>query len=220
MALDLILLGMVGLGALSGWRQGFIVPLLTIAATFFVLADLYTGAGVGVMPSGSLGLGLGLGVAGLATGIVARISSPVMAVVHRVPLVRAGDHTLGLPLGTLTAFVGAYLGLTTLLAVDGFLAPLHGKLAIDAAAVTSLQTALAADPQYRVIADPAVLDQIAAQASQVAIPREELSRYDRMLSFYEDRVRPEILSSRVGPIVVRVGELIPVLGHPVAYPTK
>ena len=220
MALDLILLGMVGLGALSGWRQGFLVPMITIAGTFIVLADLYTGAGVGIVPSGSLGLGLGLGAAGLATGIVAKFSSPVIGLVHRVPLMRAGDRTLGVPLGTLTAFIGAYLALTTLIAVDGFLGPLNGKVTIDAAAVTTLRSALTADPQYRVIADPEVLDRIAEQARQVTIPREKLAEYDGMLAFYEDRVRPEILSSRVGPIFLRVGELIPVLGHPVEYPTQ
>lgn len=220
MALDLILLGMVGMGTLAGWRQGFIVPLLTIAGTFIALSSLYTGAGAGFVPSGSLGLGLGLGVAGLATGIVARLGSPVISLVHRVPVFRAGDHTLGAPLGFATAFIGAYLGLTTLLSVDTFLAPLNGKLSVDKTTVAALQTALVADPQYRVIADPAVLDQIAAQVSQVAIPKEELAQYDQVLGFYEDRVRPEILSSRIGPVFVRLGELIPVLGHPVDYPIK
>lgn len=220
MLLDAVLVGMVALGALSGWRQGFIVPLLTIGVTFFALTDLYGGAGSSFVPAGSLGLGLGLGVAGLATGLVARVSSPIIGLVHRVPFMRAGDHTLGAPLGTLTAFIGAYLALTTLLAVDGFLAPLNGKLSIDKATVASLQTALAADPQYRVIADPAILEQIAAQATQVAIPSEELAKYDSMLAFYEERVRPEILASRIGPIFAKVGAFIPVLGHAVDYPEK
>ena len=35
-----------------------------------------------------------------------------------------------------------------------------------------------------------------------------------------DGVRPEILSSAVGPMFVRAGALLPVVGHAVDYPTK
>ena len=218
--MDLVLLGMIGLGALSGWKRGFVLPLLTIAATLYALSTVYTGDVATLLPSGSLALGIGLGVASLTTGIVVRLGSPVIGLIHRVPYLRAGDHTLGVPLGLTTAFIGAYMGLTTLLAIDGFLAPLHGKLDIDAATVSALQKTLAADPQFHTVADPAALDEMAQQVSRVAIPHDQLDRYDKVLAFYEERVRPELLGSRVGPVVVRVGEFIPVLGQKVEYPAK
>lgn len=220
MALDLVLVGAIVAGALTGWRRGFLVPLLTIAATLFSLSFVYGGSLGGALPTGTTGLAAGAVIGGVVGSFVFGIAARVVSLVQRVPLLRAGDHTLGAPLGAATAVVGAYVALAAVLSVDAFLAPIHGKPSIDAAAVAVMRSTLASRPELQVVADPAMLEQLATQLAQQALPREKLAQYDGTLAFYEESVRPAILSSTLGPVLIRIGELLPVVGRHVDYPRE
>jgi hypothetical protein len=148
------------------------------------------------------------------------VGGRAVTLVHRVPVLMAGDHTLGAPLGAATVLVGAYVALAAVLSVDAALAPFHGKPTIDAAAVAVVREALNTQPEVRMLADPAALDQMAAQMAKEAIPQDDLAKFDQTLAFYEKTVRPAIVSSTIGPILIRVGEVLPVVGRHVEYPTK
>jgi hypothetical protein len=219
MVLDLALIGAVALGAFAGWRRGFLLPLLAIGGTFIGISQITGGFGDG-LPAGTGGLATTALLGGVAGSLVLSVGGRAVSLVHRVPLLMAGDHTLGAPLGAATALVGAYVALAALVTVDGFLAPIHGQPSIDAAAVALLRGSLQTQPELRMIADPAVLDQMVSEIAQTAIPHEELAKYDSTLAFYEDRVRPQMLSSSLGPLLIRAGGVLPVVGRPVDYPTK
>jgi hypothetical protein len=220
MFLDLALIGAATLGALAGWSRGFILPVVSLGVAFFGMSTLYGGPLSGVVPTGTGGIALGLGLASLAGGFVFRIGSGIVGLVHKVPFLRAGDHMLGLPLGVATGLVGAYVALATVVSVDGLLAPLHGKPSIDAAVIAVIRESVSSRPELRMIADPAMLDQMAAQIAESAIPRDQLAKYNETLAYYEDTVRPQLLSSTLGPLMIRFGELLPVVGRPLSYPSR
>lgn len=220
MLLDAALVGAALAGALAGWRRGFVMPLIAVSGVVLGLSALYAGPGSSLVPAGAAGIGMGAAVVGIAGGFILRIGSAIASVVHRIGVLRAADNVLGAPLGAATGLVGAYIALAALLSVDAVLAPLHGKGSIDDVAVAAVRAAISAQPQFGVIAEPAVLDELAAAIAKGAIPREQLATYAGTLAFYEDTVRPQLLASALGPLVVTAGQHLPVVGRQLDYPTK
>ncbi len=218
--LDVAMVAAVALGAFAGWRRGFMMPLVAVGASVAGLYALYAGPGAGLVPAGTAGIGLGVLVLGVAVGVVARVGGALAGLVRRVALLRAADHTLGLPLGAATALVGVYVALVAVVSFDDLLAPFNGKPTIDQAAVAAMKTALAANPQFAVMLDPATLDAIAAQVAKGAIPADQVARFDATLGFYLDTVRPALLGSRLAPAIIGAGRYLPIIGRQVDFPAK
>jgi len=217
---DLAIAALVLVSAFAGWRKGFIAPLLAIGLSLLGLYAIYTGPAAGAVPTGATGIGLGVVFVGIASSVVMRVGGVLVGLVHRVSLLKAGDHVLGLPLGAATGLVAVYLGLVAIVSFDNLLAPFHGKPTVDQAAVAAMRTALAANPQFSVMVDPATLDAMATQVAKSAIPADQLATFDQTLAFYETTVRPALVASLSAPVLLSVGEHLPFIGRHVDFPTN
>ena len=217
---DITILAIVGIAAVAGWRKGFVAPLFAVALSVLGLYALYNGPGAGLVPTGTIGLGLGVLVVGFVASVVGRVAGMLVSLVHRVGLLRAADHTLGLPLGALTGLVAVYLALVAVVSFDNLLAPFHGKLTVDQAAVAALKVALDANPQFAVMIDPGMVDAMATQVAKAAIPADQIQKFNQTLGYYETTVRPQLISSALAPIILAVGERAPFLGRHIVFPEK
>lgn len=218
--IDLVVLGAVALGAFAGWRRGFIMPLIAVGTALVGLYALYAGPGASVVPSGTAGIGLGVLTVGVAASLIARIGSMLASLITRVGILRAADHTLGVPLGAATALVSVYVALVAVISFDNLIAPLHGKATVDQAAVAAMHAAIAANPQFGVMLDPGTLDAMAAQVAKSAIPADQIATFDATLGFYEGTVRPALLTSAAAPLILALGERAPFIGRHVEFPAK
>lgn len=217
---DIAIVVFVGISAIVGWRKGFIGPLFAVALSLLGLYALYSGPAAGSLPTGATGIGLGVVVVGFAMAIVTRVGGVLMSLVHRVSILRAADHTLGLPLGAVTGLIAVYAALVAMVSFDNLIAPFHGKPSVDQAAVAAIRAAVAANPQFGVMIDPGMLDTMATQVAKSAIPADQLAKYDQILGYYEGTVRPQLVASNIAPVVLRVGEPLPLIGRHVEFPTK
>ena len=195
---DLAIAALVLLAAFAGWRKGFIAPLFAVAVSLLGLYAIYTGPAAGAVPTGATGIGLGVVFVGIASTFVMRIGGVLVGLVHRVSLLRAGDHVLGLPLGAVTGLVAVYLGLVAIVSFDNLLAPFHGKPTVD----------------------QATLDAMATQVAKSAIPADQIATFDQTLAFYESTVRPALVASVSAPMLLSVGEHLPFIGRHVEFPAK
>jgi uncharacterized membrane protein required for colicin V production len=218
--LDLAVVVIVAVSAFAGWRKGFLTPLFAIGLSLLGLYAIYNGPAAGAMPTGTAGLGLGVVAVGVASSFVMRIGGVLTSLVHRVKLLNAGDHVLGLPLGAATGLVAVYLGLVAVVSFDNMLAPFHGKPSVDQAAVAAMRAAVAANPQFSVMLDPGMLDAMAKQVAKSAIPADQLATFDQSLAFYEGTARPALLASVSAQIILGLGEHLPFLGRHVDFPMK
>jgi len=217
---DLGIVALVAISAFAGWRKGFVAPLFAVGLSLLGLYALYNGPASGALPTGTTGLGLGVVVVGFAASIVGRVGAMIVSLVHRVGLLKAADHTLGVPLGAVTGLVAVYAALTAVVSFDNLLTPFHGKASVDQAAVAAMKAALQANPQFGVMIDQATLDTMATQVVKQAIPADQLATYDQTLSFYEGTVRPALIASLLAQPILGVGERLPILGRHVDFPTK
>ena len=217
---DLVIIGVVLFGALAGWRKGFVLPLVAVGGALFSIVALYTGPLSGMVPTGAMGLGLGVVALFIGGALLGRVGAALVGLVYRVQVLRRIDKIVGIPLGAVTATVAVYVALLGTLALDGWLAPLHGKAAIELQDISAIQALAAANPALGVFADPAVLKAMASAAASSPVAADQLAKFDATLAFYEHTFRPQLLQSRIAPLLLSLGESLPVVGRHAELPTE
>ncbi|HEY8648655.1 MAG TPA: hypothetical protein VIM50_04685 [Candidatus Limnocylindria bacterium] len=217
---DLAIVLALAAGAFAGWRKGFIVPLVIQAGALLSLAALYAGPLKGSVPSGVTGMGLGIGAVVLGSSILGAVGGILVRLVYRFGLLKRFDKVAGVPLGAATAAISLYVALVGVIALDGWLAPLHGTGAIGPQQLAAVQKLAAVNPTLAAFADPTMLNEMASVAAKTAIPADQLAKYDAALGFYEGSVRPALLTSRIAPALLALGEKLPLVGQHVDFPTK
>ncbi|MGH2491206.1 MAG: CvpA family protein [Candidatus Limnocylindria bacterium] len=217
---DLVIIGAVAFGALAGWRKGFVLPLIALGGALLSIASLYAGPLNGIVPSGTAGLGLGVVALFIGGAVLGRVGGVLVGLVYRVQVLRRIDKVVGIPLGAVTATVAVYVALLGTLAVDGWLSPLHGKATIELQDISAIQALAAANPALGIFADPAVLQAMATAATSSPVAADQLAKFDATLAFYEQTIRPELLQSRIVPVLLAVGESLPFIGRHAELPTE
>ena len=217
---DLAIVIALAAGAFAGWRKGFIVPLIVQAGALLGIAALYAGPLQGALPSGISGIGMGVGAVVLGSSILGAVGGILVRVVYRFGLLKRLDKVAGIPLGAATAAITLYVALVGVIALDGWLAPLHGADAIGPQQLKAVQALAATNPTLAAFADPTMLNEMATAAAKSAIPPDQLAKYDAALGFYLTSVRPALLLSKIAPALLAIGERLPIVGQHVVFPTK
>jgi hypothetical protein len=218
---DIVIVAFILLGALIGFSKGFVIPLLAVGGAVFGIALLFTGPFSGSIPSGTAGLGAGAIALGIGAMLFTRVGMFLVGLIHRFGLLKRVDKVLGIPIGMATAAIALYVALLGTLTVDAWLDPIHGKAAIGTQEIAALQTLAKANPTLSVFANPTMLQALLeSAAAKGPVSGDQLSQADAALGFYEQKVRPELLQSRIVPIVLSVGEKLPVIGRPATLPSR
>ena len=218
---DIAIVGFIVLGALIGFSKGFVLPLVAAGGALFTMAFLFAGPFNGSLPSGSAGLGAGAIALGLGATLFARVGMFMVGLIHRFGLLRKVDRVLGIPIGMATATVALYVALLGTLTLDAWLDPLHGKAAIGTPEIAALQTLAKANPTLAVFASPTMLQGLLeSAAAKGPVSGAELSQADSALGFYEQKMRPELLASKIVPVLLAIGEKLPYIGRPATLPTR
>jgi hypothetical protein len=217
---DIAIVALVVLGAVIGFSKGFVLPLMAAGGALFTMAFLFAGPVNGVLPSGSAGLGAGAIALGVGATLFARVGMFLVGLIHRFGLFQKVDKVLGIPVGMATAAVVLYVALLGTLTLDAWLEPLHGKTAIGTQEIAALQTIAKANPTLSVFANPTMLQALLeSAAAKGAVSGDQLSQADAALGFYEQKVRPELLASKIVPMLLAIGEKLPFIGRPATLPT-
>jgi hypothetical protein len=218
--IDLAIVAFILLGALIGFRKGFVVPLVAAGGALVTFGALYAGPLTGALPSGTAGLGLGAIALFVGGTLFTTVATFVVGIIHRIGILKRFDKVLGVPLGIATAAVTLYVAVVATLVLDGWLDPLHGKTAFGPQEIAALQSSAGANPAFAAFADPQMLKLLAQSAAKAPVATAELEKVDAAIAFYEQKVRPELLQSRIVPVLLAVGEKLPFIGRPATLPTR
>jgi hypothetical protein len=217
---DIAIVIFILLGALIGFSRGFVLPLVAAGGALFTIAFLLAGPANGALPSGTAGLGASAIALGVGAMLFARVGMFIAGLVHRFGFLKRIDKVLGIPIGMATAAIALYVALLGTLTLDAWLDPLHGKAAIGTQEIAALQTIAKANPTLSVFANPTMLQGLLeSAAAKGPLSGDQLSQADSAIGFYEQKVRPELLVSKLVPLVLAVGEKLPFIGRPAALPS-
>jgi hypothetical protein len=59
---------------------------------------------------------------------------------------------------------------------------------------------------------------LAQSAAKAPVASAELEKVDAAMAFYEQKIRPELLSSKIVPVLLAIGEKLPFIGRPATLP--
>jgi hypothetical protein len=217
---DLAIVAIVLIGALIGFRKGFVVPLVGAGGALATMAMLYAGPFNGALPSGAVGLGASAIALAIGATLFTKLGMVAVGIVHRFGFLRRFDQVLGIPLGMATAGITLYVAVVATVVVDGWLAPLHGKVEIGTKEIAALQAVVKANPVLGMFADPNTLQSLAQSAAKAPVTADQLAQVDAALGFYEKTVRPELLQSRIAPILLALGHNLPLVGREATFPAR
>jgi hypothetical protein len=163
---------------------------------------------------------MGIGALVLGSSILGAVGGMLVRIVYRFGILQRFDKVAGIPLGAATAAITLYVALIGVLALDGWLSPLHGTGAIGPQQMAAVQALAAKNPAFAAFADPTMLSELAVSAAKSAIPADQLSKYDAALGFYETSLRPALLTSKIAPALLAIGEKLPFIGQHVVFPDR
>jgi len=217
---DLGIVVVIGLGILIGWRQGLIGPLLA-EGTFLIgywIVSNHPGLAALVPSSVPRPYAVVLlpAIVGLAVGIVGRM---IFGTVFRLPLTRQLDKVLGAAANGGLAFVIVYVVLLGLVGAGTVLDPLlQARSTVQSSQVAAMQMLLAENPQVAGFVPSGELGQLATVASVHPVPLAQLGQYAQVINYYERTLRPELATSQLSPVVLRLGARIPIIGRHATLP--
>jgi uncharacterized membrane protein required for colicin V production len=219
---DLVIVAVLLSALYVGIVRGLWGPLLTEGAflfSFFIDSRLVMPV-VGTFVSiGAIRTVVGV-ILFSAIGILLRfLARPLYAILQRLPVTRHIDAPAGAVVHGAVGLVLLYLLLGVVLDFDRNVYPMLAAGVATAQQINNYQQAVTDRPYLQGIVDEQQLKQAQAQAAQKPIPDDVLRKAEKFLDFYVTNIRTPLLDSHVAPIINRVGEQLPVVGHSRQYMT-
>lgn len=216
---DLGIVLVIGLGVLIGWRNGLIGPLLgegTFLLTYWITS---THPGLVALVPVSIPRPLAPFVLPIALGLVVGfVGRTVFQMFFRLPLTRQVDKLLGAAANGGLAFVIVYVVLLGLTSAGTVLDPLAQVKSVQSSQVAAMQMLLAENPQAAGMVPAGELGQLATIASLHPVSLAQLGQYAKVIDYYERTLRPQLATSLLAPIVLKLGARIPVIGRHAMLP--
>jgi len=134
--------------------------------------------------------------------------------VHRMPVVRGVDGFLGVFVHAGFVILIAYLLISALVTLDRAFAPTVAAATLTAQQVTSLRKTIASNPITSSLVDDRDLAKLMTEAKTPGGAHiTTVPQLDQLQSIYEQFLQPQLAGSRTAPVIMRIGQHIPVIGH-------
>lgn len=216
---DLFIVAVIGLGIFIGWRQGLVGPLLA-EGTFLIgywIVSRNPGLAALVPPSIPRAYAVLLlpAAVGIVVGIVGRM---VFQTFFRLPFTRTVDKALGAVANGGLAFVIVYVVLLGFIGAGTVLDPLLQARSIQTPQVAAMQMLLAQNPQAAAMVPSAELTQLASVSAVRPVPMAQLGQYAQVIDYYQRTLRPQLATSQLAALVLRLGARLPIIGRHATLP--
>lgn len=217
--IDLGIVFVLAFGVFIGWRNGLIGPLLAQGTFLIGYWIVSRNPGLAALVPSSIPRAYAViilpAVIGLIVGIAGRTA---FQAVFRLPFTRSVDKALGAVANGALAFVILYVVLLGFVGAGTVLDPLATASVIREPQVAAMQMLLKNNPQAAALVPSGELGQLSNVASVHALPIEQLGQYAQVINYYEHTLRPQLTSSALAPIILRLGARLPIIGRPASIP--
>jgi len=136
------------------------------------------------------------------------------AMIHRMPVVRGIDGFLGIFVHAGFVVLISYVLLSALVAFDKAFGPTVNAATLTLQQVQALQNNIEGNPLSAFFVDEKDLAKLKQEATQPGGARlETVSQLSQLQNFYEQFLQPQLAGSRAAPVIMSIGQKIPIIGH-------
>lgn len=226
MIIDIVIAIALLIAVWIGYQRGVVQPLLVeiffIGALVVILRDrtAYMSAMARILHANAV---MAVFLALIVAVVAGFVGGQLGSMVHRMPVVRGVDGFLGIFVHAGFVVVVAYLLLSALVTLDKAFGPTLAAATLTVQQANTLTAEIRSNPITESLVDPKDLAKLQTQAKQPGGARiETVPQLDQLQTFYEQFLQPQLASSRTAPVILRIGQRIPLIGHvgPRDLPTR
>jgi hypothetical protein len=153
-------------------------------------------------------------VALIAAVILGAIGGAIGGAFHRMEAIRGIDGLLGVFVHVVVMLVVIYLGISALVTLDNAFVPTVNKATLTLDQVNQLESTILSNPITSALVskdDLAALKKAAQTANGANI--QSINGIKQLYQIYTGFLEPQLHSSRTVPIILSIGQHLPLIGH-------
>jgi uncharacterized membrane protein required for colicin V production len=200
-----------------GYQRGVIQPLMAEIFFFgtlllvFRFHDQYT---TEMQKIAHLNAVISVFVALIAAVILGAVGGAIGGAFHRMEAIRGIDGLLGVFVHVVVMLVVIYLGISALVTLDNAFVPILNKANLSLAQVNQLESEILSNPITAALVskdDLAALKKAAQTTSGANL--NNVGGIHQLQQIYTGFLEPQLHSSRTVPIILSIGQHLPLIGH-------
>jgi uncharacterized membrane protein required for colicin V production len=213
-----IVIAVLLLGALFlGYQRGVIQPLMAEIFFFgallviFRFHDAYTNE---MQKIAHLNAVLSVFVAIILAVILGAVGGAIGGAFHRMDAIRGIDGLLGIFVHAAVTVVLVYLAISALVTLDKAFVPTLNQASLTLDQVNTLENQILSNPITAAMVSKDDLNSLKSAAAKTnAAHLDTINGIHQLEQLYTSFVEPQLHSSRVVPIILGIGDKLPVIGH-------
>ncbi len=217
MVIDIVVGVLILVALFFGYQRGVIQPLLAEIFFFgtllviFRFHDQYTAEMQKVLHINAV---LSVFVALIAALILGAVGGAIGGAFHRMDAIRGIDGLLGVFVHVLVTLVLIYLGISALVTLDKAFVPTVNQASLTLDQVNQLENMILSNPITAAMVSKDDLASLKAAADKTnAAHIDSISGIHQLEQIYTGFLEPQLHASRTVPIILGIGDKLPVIGH-------
>jgi uncharacterized membrane protein required for colicin V production len=217
MVIDIVVVLVLIVSLIVGFQRGVIQPLLAEIFFFgtllavFRFHDQYTTEMQKYLHFNAV---LAVFVALIIAVVMGAVGGAIGGAFHRLESIRGIDGLLGVVVHGFVTLVVIYLAISALVTLDNAFEPALKSASLTLTQVNTLEAQMLSNPITSAMvskSDLAALKAAGAKASGAHL--DSVAGIHQLQQIYTDFLQPQLHSSRTAPVILSIGQHIPVLGH-------
>jgi uncharacterized membrane protein required for colicin V production len=200
-----------------GYQRGVIQPLMAEIFFFgtllviFRFHDAYTNEMEKIAHINAV---LSVFVAIIAAIILGAVGGAIGGAFHRMDAIRGIDGLLGVFVHVIVTLVLIYLAISALVTLDNAFVPTLNQASLTLDQVNKLENQILSNPITAAMVSKDDLNSLkAAAAKSNAAHLDSISGIHQLEQLYTGFIEPQLHGSRAVPIILAIGQKLPVIGH-------
>ena len=217
MVIDIAIAVLLILALVLGYQRGVIQPLMAEIFFFgtllviFRFHDTYTNE---MEKIAHLNAVFSVAVAIVAAVILGAVGGAIGGAFHRMDQIRGIDGLLGVFVHVIVTLVLIYLAISALVVLDNAFVPTLNRASLTLDQVNQLENQILSNPITAAMVSKDDLRSLkAAAAKNNAAHLDAISGIHQLEQLYTGFLEPQLHSSRAVPIILGIGDKLPVIGH-------
>jgi uncharacterized membrane protein required for colicin V production len=215
--IDIIVVLIVIVALIFGYQRGVIQPLLAEIFFFgtllavFRFHDQYTTEMQKLLHLNAV---LAVFVALIIAVVMGAIGGSIGGAFHRLEAIRGIDGLLGVVVHGLVTLVVIYLAISALVTLDNAFEPALKSASLTLKQVNQLESQIVSNPLTSAMvskSDIQALKTAAAKSSGAHL--DSVAGIHQLQQIYTDFLQPQLHSSRTAPVILSIGQHLPVIGR-------
>ena len=217
MVIDIAIAVLLLAALFLGYQRGVIQPLMAEIFFFgtllviFRFHDTYT---TEMEKIAHINAVLSVFVAIIAAIILGAVGAAIGGAFHRMDAIRGIDGLLGVFVHVIVTVVLIYLAISALVTLDNAFVPTLNRASLTLDQVNQLENEILSNPITAAMVSKDDLNSLKAQAAKNnAAHIDAIAGIHQLEQLYTGFLEPQLHSSRAVPIILAIGDKLPVIGH-------